>query len=33
MLRGLIGDVSGRVEKGEVVLSLPGQSATALRGF
>jgi len=33
MLRGLIGDVSGRVEKGEVVLSLPGQSAVALRAF
>ena len=33
MLRGLIGDVSGTVEKGEVVLSLPGQSAVALRAF
>ena len=33
MLRGLIGDVSGRVEKGEIVLSLPGQSAVALKAF
>jgi len=33
MLRGLIGDVSGRVEKGQVVLSLPGQSAVALKAF
>ena len=33
MLRALIGDVSGRVDKGEVVLSLPGQSAVALRAF
>jgi len=33
MVRGVIGDVGGRVANGEVVLSLPGQSAVAMRAF
>lgn len=32
-LRALVGDVNARVEKGEVVLSLPAQTAIALRAF
>ncbi|HEX6719858.1 MAG TPA: alpha-amylase family glycosyl hydrolase [Pyrinomonadaceae bacterium] len=33
MLRSLIGDVSGRSEKGEVTITLPGESAIALGAF
>jgi glycosidase len=33
MLRALIGDVSGRVERGEATITLPAQSAVALRAF
>ena len=33
LLRGLIGDVSGRVEKGEATLTLPAQSAVAVKAF
>ena len=33
MLKGLIGDVSGRVVNGEAVLTLPAQSALALGSF
>src|SRR6185437_14787176 len=33
MLRGLIGDVSGRVEKGEATIMLPARSAVAVKAF
>src|SRR6185295_15300660 len=33
MLKALIGNVSGKVEKGEVVFSLPGESAIAVKAF
>ena len=33
MLRGLIGNVSGRVEKGEATLTLQAQTAVAVKAF
>ena len=33
MLKALIGNVSGRVTSGEVTLTLPGESAVAVKGF
>lgn len=33
MLKALIGNVSGRVEKGEATLTLPGESAVAVKAF